>query len=356
MAKEASSLKKAYCPHCKTDNELDRIFIVSPDAEVCYCPNCLREYKPKEVIDNYNYFIATKINRAERLLYRDTKFYEAYCAFADVIDIDSSICKARFGRILSLIYMSKLRKSNFTNATLLLDNEADQYFRKLKDQTPYVKFLTRASAALDEYEKRLHKKLTIRERFYNEDCVALYFQRLHEILEMKKLILEELQKSWAKNEDARTEHAIKNLNESINLLNLKFNGSLSSTDGVCYRVAKVVSPNQILVATLDEKVNPINHYMKYKLDENEKRGILLKDKVYPDNIHISHLIKVALPLFILFYLIAFVAFAFPFISKSNQYDLPAYLVSGGCLAVGITWMVLYIVWKTQLSQRHHLID
>lgn len=356
MAKEVSSLKKAYCPYCKTENELDRIFIVSPDAEVCYCPNCMTEFKPKEVIDNYNYFIATKLTRAERLLYRDTKFYEAYCAFADVIDIDSSICKARFGRILSLIYMSKLRKSNFINATLLLDSEADQYFRKLKDQTPYVKFLSRASIALDEYEKRLHKKITVKDRFYNEDCVALYFQRLHEIIEMKKLLLEELQKSWAKTSEARTENVIRNVEETVNLLNVKFNNSVATTDGVRYKVEKVVSPKQILVAALEERLNPINHYVAYKLDENEKRGRLLNDKVYPDNIHITRLIKVALPFFIVFYLLAGVAFMFPIISKGNTYDLPSFIVSGCSLAAAISWMVLYIVWKAQLSQRHHLID
>ena len=356
MAKEVSSLKKAYCPHCRTENELDRIFIVSPDAEVCYCPNCLREYKPKDVIDNYNYFIATKIARAERLLFRDTKFYEAYCAFADILDFDSSICKARFGRILALIYMSKLRKSNFAHASLLLDNEADQYFRKLKDQTPYVKFLTRASVALDEYEKRLHKKITIRDRFYNEDCVALYYQRLFEIIEMKKLILEELQKSWAKTSDERTEHIIRSIEESINILNVKFNDVCVNTEGVRYKVAKIVSPQQILIVALEERLNPISHYMKYKLDENEKRGKLLNDKVYPDNVHFITLVKVGLPLFIIFYVVAILGLLAGLISKSNKYDLVFYIVAGCSLLAGIVWMVMFIFWKTQLSKRRHLID
>ena len=356
MAKEVSSLKKAYCPHCKTDNELDRIFMVSPDAEVCYCPNCMKEYKPKDVIDNYNYFISTKITRAERLLYRDTKFYDAYCAFADIIDIDSTSCKARFGRILSLIYMSKLRKTNFANATLLLDNEADQYFHKLKDQTSYVKFLSRATAALDEYEKRLHKKITIRDRFYNEDCVALYFQRLFEIIQMKKTLLEELQKSWAKANDSRTEHLIRNVEETINILNVKFNAKVITTEGVCYKVAKVASPTQILVATLDERQNPIAHYVRYKLVENEKRGKLLNDKVYPDNIHITALIKAAWPLMIIFYIVSVGSFIATFFVKNSKYDLILYIVAACSLVAAITWMVLFIVWKAQLSKRHHLID
>lgn len=356
MAKEVSSLKRAYCPHCKTENELDRIFIVSPDAEVCYCPNCLREYKPKDVIDNYNYFIATKITRAEILLFRDTRFYEAYCAFADILDFDPSVFKARFGRILSLIYMSKLRKSNFAKAALLLDNEAEQYFRKLKDQTPYIKFISRASVALDEYEKRLHKKITIRDRFYNEDCVALYYERLNEIINMKLLLLEEAQKSWAKTSEERTEHLIRTIEESINVLTVKFHGVSTNANGVCYKVSKVIPPNQILVATLDERLSPISHFVMYKLDENEKRGKLLNDRVYPDNVHYLSLVKAGLPLFIIFYVLAIFSFLAALLSKSDKYDLPFYAVAGCALVAGITWMVLFIFWKSQLAKRRHLID
>ena len=356
MAKEVSSLKKAYCPHCKTENELDRIFSVSPDVEVCYCPNCMREYRPKDVIDNYNLFIATKINKAERLLFRDTKFYEAYCAFGDIIDIDSSTYKARFGRILALIYMSKLRKTNFANAMLLLDNEAEQYFRKLKDQAPYMKFLSRANAALDEYFKRLHKKITVRDRFYNEDCVGLYFQRLYEIIETKKKLLDELQKSWAKVNDARTEHLIKQVESSINVLNVKFKEVVATAEGGQYKVAKVTSPTQIVVASLDEKINPIKNYVVYKVKDNDKKGKLLNDKVYPDNIHITFLIKVALPLFIIFFVLGIGALLTALLTKSTQYDLALFIGAGASVAIAITWMVLYIVWKAQLSKRHHLID
>lgn len=356
MAKEVTSLKKAYCPHCRTENELDRIFSVSPDAEVCYCPNCMREYKPKEVIDNYNYFIATKINKAERLLFRDTKFYEAYCAFGDIIEIDSNSSKARCGRILALIYMSKLRKSNFANANLLLDSEADQYFHKLKDQSSYVKFLSRANAALDEYYKRLHRKLTTRERFYNEDCVKLYFQRLFEIIELKKKILDELQKSWAKTNEERTERLIRLVESSVNILNVNFEEKIATADGTCYKVVKIMKHNQIVVASLEEKLNPINHYVAYKLDENEKRGRLLNDKVYPDNIHITRLIKVALPIFILFYAASIVHFVAPFLTKTNHLDIVIFIIAGAFGLIALVWTILYIVWKVQLSKRHHLID
>ena len=356
MAKEVTSLKKAYCPHCKTENELERIFAVSPDAEVCYCPNCLREYKPKEVIDNYNYFIANKVTKAERLLYRDTRFYEAYCAFGDIIEIDSSSCKARFGRIVALIYMSKLKKTNFASAALLLENEAEQYFRKLKEQISYVRFLSKVSIALNEYYIKLHKIITIRDRFYDEDCVALYFQRLHEMIELKRLVLEEIQKSSVKAPDERTEKLMRNVEKSLSVLETQFKGTVIATDGTRYKVSKVIEPNKILVTSLNERSNPISHFVRYKIDENKKRGRLLKDRVYPDNIHITTLTKVALPLFIVFYVLFAGALMTALFTKNNDYDLPLFIGAGCSLLIALVWMVLYIVWKAQLSKRHHLID
>lgn len=356
MAKEVSSLKKAYCPHCKIDNELEHIFFVSPDAEVCYCPNCMREYKPKEVIDNYNYFIANKITKAERLLFRNTKYYEAYCAFAHIIEIDASSTRARFGRILSLIYMSKLRKTNFSNAALMLDNDSDKYFRKLKDLTSYVKFLSRVNVALDEYYDGLYKKITVRERFYNFDCVELYFMRLNEIISFKKLVLDELIKMSAKDEDNKVEKLTKQVQESINILTYKFEDRVVAADGLRYKVAKVVSPSQIMIARLDETLNPISHYVKYRLDENEKRGKLLKDDVYPDNTHISSLSKTMLPLFSIFYPVAIAAFVLTFLSFFKDYKLYLYIGAGASLLVAITFMIIFIVCKVQLSKRTHLID
>ena len=298
MAKEVSSLKKAYCPHHKTENELDRIFSVNPDAEVCYCPICMYELKPKDAIENYNYFIATKINKAERLLYRETKFYEAYCAFGRIIEIDPNSYRARFGRILSLIYMSKLRKTHFSQAALLLEGESERYFNKIKDQISYLKFLQRINAALDEYFKRLYKKITIKERFYNADCVQLYYERIHEILQLKNLVLDGLQRCIAKVEEERIVHLLKMVETSIKDLTKQFNGAVATADGVRYKVEKVVSDKQILISKLDDRVAPHTRYIKYKLNENEKQGRLLKDKVYPDNSHLTLLSNITLPFMI----------------------------------------------------------
>lgn len=356
MAKEASSLKKAYCPHHKTENELDRIFFVNPDAEVCYCPICMYELKPKEAIENYLYFISSKINKAERLLYRETRFYEAYCAFGRIIEIDPDSYRARFGRILSLVYMSKLRKTHFGDAALLLEGETEEYFSKIKDQSSYFKFLNRINAALDEYNNRLYKKITIKDRFYNGDFVELYFERINEIIQLKNLVVGGLQRCAGKMEEERVYKFLTQVETSVSNLNQQLKDTVATTDGTRYRVEKVVADKHIYIAQLDEKLAPQTHHRKYKLNEADKKGKLLKDKIYPDNSHLTLLTNIALPLLIIFGMIASFAIAFSFITKEDTVKMVSYIIAGSAAFLAIVTLVFFIAWKHQLSHRHHLID
>lgn len=356
MSKNLTTLKKAYCPKCKTDNELLPIFDVNPEADVCYCPNCMSELKPADVIDNYNLFISNKIDKANRLLFRDTKFLEAYEHFGDVLKIDSNAHRARFGRILSLIYMSTLRKSNFTKANLLLQEEANQYYHKLKDQPAYVKFLSKVDYALDEYSKRFYKKLVVKERFYNLECAELYFIRINEIITLKNTVLDELERSFNKVEDERTKHVIDQINSSLRELKVFLQKRALIVDGKRYAFEKINNHGQVVFNQLDETVNPLTHYQRHKLHEEERKGKLIKDKVYPDNSHITSLIKGIMPLFIIFLLLGVLAFAGTFLKQFAAYKLILYIVSGSCTSVGLICLILYIIWKVQLSKRHHLID
>ena len=355
MSKNTSTLKKAYCPHCKTDNELDPIFDVNPEADVCYCPICLREYKPKDVIDNYNLFISNKINKADTLLFRDTKFMLAYESYGKVLKIDSNSYRARFGRILSLIYLSTLRKSNFANAQLLLESEAEQYFRKLKDQLSYTKFLNKINVALDEYYKRFRRKITIRDRFYNVDCIELYFLRIDEIIKLKAAVIDELEKSYQKTSEERTQGIIDSINDSIADLLEDNDERVIDCEGNRYKLARIIN-KQVYITKLEEKVNPLTGYIRRKLNEEEKKGRLISDKVYPDNSHITSLIKGALPLMITFTILAVAAVIGLFIAKDERNDLFLLISAISCGAVAISSTIFYIIWKVQLSKRRHLID
>lgn len=355
MAKESTTLKRAYCLKCRVVDERYPIFMVNPDAEVCYCPNCMRAFKPKVVIDEYNYFIAERIYKADMLLFRDTKFLEAYNAFANIIEIDHESVRARFGRILALVFMSKLRKSNFINAMTLFKSEADEYFHKGRDLVRYRKFLNRLNNALDEYLPRFTKKLTTKDRFYSAECVDLYFLRIHEILQFKAEILKEANYLYSKAQDVKAMGIANEIEQTIRETKVLFDQVAIDVDGYRYRVAKIANNRKVLVAQLDEKVNPLTHYIKRKLDDDEEKGKLIGDKVYPDNTHIAALIKGAIPLMIITFFIASGAFVASFFID-EKYKLYSYIGGSVFVLTAIITFICYLVWKIKLGKRRHLID
>ena len=356
MAIEApSKLKKAYCTHCKTDDELSRIFSVNPEAKVCYCPNCMVELKPKEAIDEYNFFIATKLNKADQLLFRDTRFYDAYCAYAKIIEIDPLIMKARFGRIIALFYMSTLRRTHFLDAITLLDREADQFFRKMKEQGYYAKFLTKILNAVDEYQNRFMRRITVKERFYSEDCVELYFKRLYEIIEVKKFVINEIDKILVKNPDEKINRFFINRQNELNELQGIFKDAVATTDGSRYQVANVFGPTQILVKKLDESINPLSRHKVYKLSENEKKGRLINDKVYPDNSHLMFLATSCIPVMSVFFTVAVLA-ALIYVFDMFNLGIIALFIAIGFALIAIVTLIFFLYWKNKLSKRRHLID
>ena len=350
-----SKLKKAYCSYCKTDDELNRIFSVNPEAKVCYCPNCMVELNPKAAIDEYNYFILQKTTKADCLLFRDTRFYDAYCAYAHIIEIDPLIMHARFGRILSLLYMSTLRHTHFVDSVTLMEREADQYFRKMKDQNHYAKFLSKALNAIDEYQTRFVKRITFKERFYSADCVELYFTRLYEILEAKKFIVGELSKIVVKNPNERIVRLVSTRDIEIAELQQQFDEIVTTTDGNRYKVAKVISAQQILISRLDDQLPPLVRHKQFKLNENEKKGRLIKDKVYPDNSHLMMLTAGIIPFIVIFFTVTIAAVLF-YVFKWFDLGLIPLFVGGGTFVLYVVSLILLIKWKRQLSKRRHLID
>lgn len=356
MAESQTLLKKAYCTKCKTDDEMNRIFVVNPDADICYCPSCMAQWKPKDAIDNYNYFLSTKINKADRLLFRDTKFYESYCAYGKILEIDDTSFRARYGRILALIYMSTLRKSYFDDAALLLKSEAEQYFRKNKDYLSYTKFLHKINIALNEYFKRFMKRLTIRERFYSEDCVELYYARLYEIINLKKLVLEELNRLSSKYSGEILNRVINEVEYSLTNLEKGFEKKAVTTDGRRFKLEKVLGRNRVQISKMDNKLSPFVHFVKYKLNEKDKKGKLISNKVYPDNSHISSLIKGSIPLFIIFLAAGTAVLLYYLFFAKEQYRLPSFIISIALYSGALLSLILFVVWKIQLRKRHHLID
>ena len=120
------ALKKGFCTHCKGDEDL-RIFDVNKDAEVCYCPHCMAAMSPKEAITNYNGLIANYLKHGSKALFDSTQYLEAYQTFAHIIDLNETIKVAHFGRIMSMVHLSTLRKSKIEFALSLHRQEAPKW-------------------------------------------------------------------------------------------------------------------------------------------------------------------------------------------------------------------------------------
>ena len=101
-------LKKGFCTHCEGDEKL-RIFNVNKEADVCYCPHCMKEMQPKQAIKDYGDLISSYLKKASKYLFESTEYLLAYQTFAHIIDLDETIKVARFGRVLALVYLSSLR-------------------------------------------------------------------------------------------------------------------------------------------------------------------------------------------------------------------------------------------------------
>ena len=73
------ALKRGFCTHCQGD-EIQRIFNVNREAEICYCPVCAHPMQPKDAIVNYRNLISNYLKRASRYLFETTEYNRrAFC-------------------------------------------------------------------------------------------------------------------------------------------------------------------------------------------------------------------------------------------------------------------------------------
>ena len=134
---------------------------------------------------------------------------------AEIINYEPTNVRALFGRALTLIFMSTLRNSKFNEALELLKSESQRLYRKIKTIDLYTQFIVRANKALDEYNEVFRKRLTTRKRFYNIDCIQLFFVRLNEILQLKEFFKEELEFICSKHSSDESAAALENVTNSI---------------------------------------------------------------------------------------------------------------------------------------------
>ena len=281
------AMKKGFCIKCVTKDPKHRIFKVNSEAEKCYCPHCLKEYKPKEAIGYFNRFIANLTDEADMTLQIARRPDASYQKYADVLEYADDFVPALLGRISSLIYQSTLRRSRFNEALLLLDLDSDKY-HLVANRPQYVKFLKSSNEMANAYKDRLYKRLTFKSYFYDTDCIKLYIQRLTEIKNFKAYLQKELE--FAGENDLAT--VIKEENEEIEAI---IHEDFISTDGRKHRFVHFDKNGAPLVASSDERFHTgVEKYRNSTLDVNDKKLRVIKDVMFRSNKTMYHIINLGL--------------------------------------------------------------
>lgn len=351
------SLKKAFCPYCHTSEEKYQIFDVNAEAEVCYCPHCMAKLEPAEAIKAYDNFINKKINQAKIILYSAIDFERAYEMFAHILEIDPTNVEGLYGRLLSLLYMSTLRRTRFKDFMLLFDEEKS-LFREKNNAESYLSFLNRIANAVNEYDVLFRKRIMIHQYFYDIDCIKLYFSHIQDMHDLKADLKEEVTFLFNQNPNNKgIKDALSGIEKSIKTKDIELTKKWLTADGYSYGYVGMSNTNDVLLGRQDKQnVVKIAHYHpKALMEDKAKNGHrLIHDEVYPNNLFWYRLMKVSLPLLISFLILAIGAGVGAIFVRVQPYF--AILISVTCIFFGVAvlFLILFLVSYQKLDKRHRL--
>ncbi len=343
--------KNGLCTHCQFTRIENHIFPVNPEATVAYCPFCMKPLEPKEAIGLYQSIINGMVEKADNSLFVACDPVIAYQEYADVLEIEPNNSRALLGRILCLIYTSKVRQSYLSECDELLD----QITHKGQEEVAtYTMFLKKINFALDEYDLALQNKLTHKKYFYDEECIKLYLKRLSDIIKFKKEILANLvqiKKDYvSQNNEILINLVAHNISEKESFLKtVKY-----TVRGVGFKYQKIVG-DKIYLDSVDEVINTkvAKKYSYYSLDAKRKSR-LIDEKVFKDYTPIIKAKKISIYFSILLLLAAIGCggAAYYFYSQVNWLLFFVLIGAGALCFVGfIVLLILHLVWKGILKKR-----
>ena len=346
------ALKKGFCTHCHGE-EKDRIFDVNKDADVCYCPNCTTAMKPKEAISNYSWLISSYLRKASKALFETTEYLYAYQTFAHVIDLDDSVKVAYFGRLLSLVYLSTLRKSKISFALLMHRQQAPKLFHYQENAREYFHFLWLLIDALDKYESRLKKRVRSHGIFYDIECAIVYLKRIDEIRSYKDFISSEAQFFVDANKE-QFNTIIDRIEKYRPRYDAIFNETYVTADGYSYRFV-CMSKSGVPLINLQTNIMPqlITHVKPAVLNPKDDKKSTINDEIYQNNLPISRFVAASIPLSIFLLICVIAAMITAFFLDDKIAQLIIYISSALLLSVSFLLLILHFAWKGRLKKKYY---
>ncbi len=347
--------KNGVCPYCNNNNRLEnRIFKVNPEASLTYCPSCMREIEPSEAINLYTSIIDSMLEKADNSLFVACDPLLAYQEYADVLEVEPLNSRGLLGRIICLIYTSKVRQAYLVEAQDLLELVNH---KGTEEVTTYVSFLKKINLALDEYDTSLIKKLTHKKNFYDEECVKLYLKHLSEIINFKINILNKLK-------DIKRDYVSQNNEVLINLINHNISEKESvlksiknTVNGAGYRYTKIYNGNVCLEKVSEPTIYKINKNLRYTLKEDVRGKRTIKDRAFKDYTPILKAKKASLFLSLFLFIISLGGGVAAYI-YCNDLLYFSLLMTGVSIffVASIVMIILHFSWKSILKKRKMRID
>ena len=346
------ALRKGFCTHCHGE-EKERIFDVNKEAEICYCPVCLTAMQPKEAIDNYGNLISHYLKKASRYLFETTEYLLAYQTFAYIIDLNETIKVAHFGRILSLVYLSSLRTCKISFAFQLHKQETPRLFHYMENASEYYHFLSLLLDALDEYESRMKKRLTSHGYFYDLDCIVTYLRRCEEIRSYKEFINSEAV-FFVESNKAEYKKIVDRTKKTGSIYQKIFNDIFVTTDGYSYVFFKFGNDGTPLITLHSQSSGRVTRKIKPQHllpKDNKKSGI--RDDIYLNNLPLSRLVSISIPLAIILLIAAGTGVVFSFFMETFFQKMLLYVGSGAVLLFSLILFILHFAWKGRLRKKYY---
>ena len=324
------AMKKGYCTNCNSHDESRRIFDVNSEAKFCYCPHCGKKYRPRIAIFNYERTINKYLRKAYFFLKNVGETLLAYNLFAYVLELEPTNRTAKYGRLLSLAYLSNLRRNRFKETKELLSIEKDDFhIKSTKDE--YAAFLLSLNHCIDDYVARVKRKITFRHYFYDPDCSKLYFKHVVDAIDLKRLIAEELSVIELEKQSSIVTDSIKEL-EAV------FQESFFTVDGQEHRLMNFAKSGDPLIVNGKKKEDTtrILRYRMGTLDPEEKKKKYLKDPVFAlANLRMYKFFKISFVFFLLLGIaaISLLVVYFIFMKKNFAMFLLVLAIAFGVLAI-----------------------
>ena len=345
------AFKRGFCTHCHGE-EKNRIFDVNKEADVCYCPNCTAAMKPKEAISNYIWLISSYLKKASKALFETTEYLYAYQTFAHIIDLDDSVKVAYFGRLLSLVYLSTLRKSKISFA-LLMHRQQAKLFHYQENAREYFHFLWLLDDALEKYESRLKKRVMSHGIFYDIECAIVYLKRLDEIRAYKEFIISE-SKFFVENNKEQFNSLIGRIEKTLQHYDDVLEETYVTADGYSYRFV-TFNKSGVPLINLQTNVVPrvISHMKPASLNPKDDKKSPIKDEIYQNNLPMSRFVAASIPFAIFLLVCVIAAMVTSLFIDDKIIKLILYASSAAVLLLSLVLFILHFSWKGRLRKKYY---